>query len=104
MLRLCYGADELGQEKEVYKDEWVVKDNLGNVVQEKEGLGLKETIQDYGIGQFLPKIDQDDQTIQEEHTPKLVFNALRIKKAYQRRWQAVRRVYDVYSTIRDACK
>jgi hypothetical protein len=41
----------------------VVKDNDGNVVQEKEGLGLEETIQDYGIGWFLPKIDWEDWTI-----------------------------------------
>jgi hypothetical protein len=34
----------------------------------------------------------------------LVFDALRIKQAYQRRWQAVKRVYDAFSTIRDAHK
>jgi hypothetical protein len=39
MLRLCYRAHQLGWEREVYKDEWEVKDKDGNVVQEKEGLG-----------------------------------------------------------------
>jgi hypothetical protein len=44
MLRLCYGAHYLGREREVYKDKWNVEDDKGNVVQEKEGLGLQKTI------------------------------------------------------------
>jgi hypothetical protein len=40
MLRLCFGAHQLGREREVYKDQWAVKDDDGNTIQEKEGLGL----------------------------------------------------------------
>jgi hypothetical protein len=104
MLRLCYGAHQLGRERELYRDKWEVKDKHGNVVQEKEGLGLEETIQDSGIGWFLPKINWEDWTIREEHVAKLVFDARRIQQAYQRRWQAVGRAYDAFSTIRDARK
>jgi len=44
MLRLYYGSHQLGREREVYKDKWEVRDRDGNLVQEKEGLGLQETI------------------------------------------------------------
>jgi len=44
MLRFYYGSHQLGWEREVYKDKWEVKDKDGNLVQEKEGLGLQETI------------------------------------------------------------
>jgi hypothetical protein len=44
MLRLCYGTHQLGQERALYKDKWEAKDRDGNARQEKEGLGLEETI------------------------------------------------------------
>jgi len=44
MLRFYYGSHQLGWEREVYKDKWEVRDRDGNLVQEKEGLGLQETI------------------------------------------------------------
>jgi hypothetical protein len=36
--------DFLYKERAMYKDKWEEKDKEGNVVQEKEGLGLKGTI------------------------------------------------------------
>jgi hypothetical protein len=104
MLRLCYGAHQLGRERALYKDKWDVEDDDGNVVQEKEGLGLQDTIRDCGIGWFLPKINWAEWTIRDEYAPKLVFDAPRIRQAYQRRWQAVKGVYDAFSIIRDARK
>jgi hypothetical protein len=57
MLRLCYSAHQLGQEKELYKDQWAIKNDQGDVIKEKEGLGLQNTISEYGLGWFLLKID-----------------------------------------------
>ena len=85
MLRLCYGAHQLGRERALYKDKWDVEDDSGNVVQEKEGLGLQDTIRDCGIGWFLLKINWAEWTIQDEYASKLVFNAPRIRQAYQQR-------------------
>jgi hypothetical protein len=49
MLRLCYSAHQLGQEKELYKDQWAIKDGQGDIIKEKEGLGLQNTISEYGL-------------------------------------------------------
>jgi hypothetical protein len=57
MLRLCYGAHKLGQEKELFRDKWEIKDENGDVLEVKEGLGLQRTISYYGLGWFLPKIN-----------------------------------------------
>jgi hypothetical protein len=40
MLHLCFRAYELGWEKELYKDKWIIKSQDGTIEQEKEGLGI----------------------------------------------------------------
>jgi hypothetical protein len=89
MLRLCYGAHNLGQERELFKDRWEVKDDKGDVLEVKEGLGLQRTISSHGLGWFLPKIDWEAWNLLPTHAPQMVMKNPRIRKAYQKRWEAV---------------
>jgi hypothetical protein len=74
MLRLCYSAHQLGCEKELYKDQYIITDDNRVVTKELEGLGLQNTLSDYSLGWFLPKIDWKTWTIQPKPAPKMVFN------------------------------
>lgn len=102
MLRLCYSAHQLGREKELYKDQWAITNNNGVVTKEQEGLGLQNTLSDYGLGWFLPKIDWKTWTIQPILAPKMVFDNPHIQRVYQRRWQAVGRTVNASTLVDEA--
>jgi hypothetical protein len=99
MLRLCYSAHQLGREKELYKDQWVITNDDGVVIKEKEGLGLQNTLSKHGLGWFLPKIDWKTWTIQPTLAPKMVFDNPHIQQVYQQRWQAVGRTVNASTLI-----
>jgi hypothetical protein len=90
MLRLCYKAYQLGQEKELFKNKWDIINDNGAILQQKEGLGLQCTISKYGLGWFLSKINWEAWDLLPTYARWMVFSNPQIKKVYQKRWQAVR--------------
>ena len=101
MLRLCSTGALLGRETAVYKDTWKHKKRNGQVV-DKEGLGLKGTIERYGFGWFCSKISWKDWAFRPEIAGRVLLENLWIQDQYQKRWQAVQGTVDIFGLIKDA--
>ena len=102
MLRLCFRAHELGRERELYRDKWTLKSQDGTIEQEKEGLGIQNTISDYGLAWFLPKIDWAAWNLLPDHAPRMVFDHPHIQKIYRQRWQPVRAIVEGSTLVDEA--
>jgi hypothetical protein len=102
MLRLCYGAHNLGQERELFRDKWEIKDENGDVLEAKEGLGLQRTISYCGLGWFLPKINWEAWNLLPTHAQQMVIDNPRIRKAYHKQWKAVGLLFEGATLVNEA--
>jgi hypothetical protein len=101
-LRLSYGGHQLGREPVIYRDTWTQKAKGNRLEQRKQGLGLKATIEESGIGWFLPKVDWVMWAVKPEPAKSILLENTYIQMQYRRRWQAVQGAANIFTLIREA--
>ncbi len=99
-LRFCYGSNLLAQESLLYKDRWEVLHNQKTIV--KEGLGMRRTIEQCGIGWFLPKFNWATWRLAAPSGDNMLVGNMLMHKEYKRRWRAVKDLRDVYIRFNQA--
>jgi hypothetical protein len=83
-LRFCYGSSLLSAESLLYKDRWEQRRGADVVV--KEGMGMQETMEQCGLGWFLPKFNWATRRLALPHGENLLVGNLLMHAEYKRRW------------------
>jgi hypothetical protein len=99
-LRFCYGSNMLMRESLLYKNRWEKTNGLRTVV--KEGLGMQETMEQCGLGWFLPKINWATLRFAPPHGENMLVGNMLVHKEYKRRWRAVKDLRDVFVRFNQA--
>jgi hypothetical protein len=99
-LRFCYGSNLLQQESLLYKNRW--EQARGQAIVVKEGLGMRETMEQCGLGWFLPKFNWATWRLAPPHGDNILVGNLLLHKEYKRRWRAVKDLRDVYVRFHQA--
>ena len=99
-LRFCYGGNLLGRESLLYKDHWEILHDQKTII--KEGLGMRKTIEQCGIGWFLPKFNWATWRLAAPSGDNILVGNLLMHEEYKRRWRAVKDLRDVYVRFNQA--
>ncbi len=99
-LRFCYGSNLLQQESLLYKDQQEKLRSYSIVI--KEGVGMKESMQRYRIGWFLPKFNQTTQRLKPLHGENMLVGNIIVHKEYKRRQRVVKDLRDVFIRFNQA--
>lgn len=99
-LRFCYSSNLLQRESLLYKDRWENIRNQRPVV--KEGLGMRDTIEQCGLGWFLPKFNWATWRFASPHGENILVGNVLMHEEYKRRWRAVKDLRDVYVRFNQA--
>lgn len=93
-VQFAYGGQLLSKEAFLMKDSWYNQHDAGQ--QHVEGLGLQETIAEYGFGWIKPKFDWEAVRPLPTHLPNFMAGALALSKEYRKNWKAVKDLRNVY--------
>ncbi|KAF2626745.1 hypothetical protein BU25DRAFT_342766 [Macroventuria anomochaeta] len=99
-LRFCYSSNILAQESLLYKDRWEKDEEQQKVVV--EGFGMQQTIEQCGLGWFLPKFNWATLRIKPPHGENMLRGCLLNHPEYKRRWQAVKDLQNVFVRFNQA--
>ncbi|KAF2623615.1 hypothetical protein BU25DRAFT_451327, partial [Macroventuria anomochaeta] len=98
-LRFCYGSNILAAESLLYKDRWEKNQQQIVVV---EGFSMQQTIEQCGLGWFLPKFNWTTLRIKQPHEENMLNGCLLMHTEYKKRWQAVKDLQNVYVRFNQA--
>jgi hypothetical protein len=99
-LRFCYGSNMLAKESLLFKNRW--ERTRGTDIVVREGLGMKQTMANCGLGWFLPKFSWMSRRLAQPHGDNMLVGNLLMHAEYKRRWQAVKDLSDVYTRFHQA--
>ncbi|KAF2622933.1 hypothetical protein BU25DRAFT_451613 [Macroventuria anomochaeta] len=98
-LRFCYGSNILSAESLLYIDRW---ENSKQKLVVVEGFGMQQTIEQCGLGWFLPKFNWATLRIKPPHGENLLNGCLLMHTEYKKRWQAVKDLQNIYVRFNQA--
>ena len=95
LLKFGYGSHDIKREIALWWDEKRTR-TTGKQVY---GLGFSSTIQQYGYGWFLPKIDWERFTFLEELGGRSLFGNIHMADAFKARWRAIQEMKDDFIKV-----